>query len=63
MLWRQGSAFSILSLTADILFSLFFSLLLPISLHFEPKWSPPSYDDNGSIKDFFMAQKPWQRPV
>lgn len=33
--------------------ALSFSFLLPPSLHCEPKNSPPSHDDNGSIKGFF----------
>lgn len=52
------SASLILSLSLFFIFS-----LLPLSLHCEPKHSPPSHDDNGSIKDFFGAWKPWQRPV
>ncbi|KAK1888378.1 WD repeat-containing protein 76 [Dissostichus eleginoides] len=38
------------------------SRALSLSLQFEPKHSPPSQDDIGSIKDYFTALKPWQRP-
>lgn len=48
---------SILSHTVDTQLS-FFSML-PLSLHCKPKHSPLSHDDNGSIKDFFTARKPW----